>query len=77
MSLHTRIGAYRNRGAIFQSKGQHERAISDFDEAIRPDPNGSIAFYNRGIVLRSLGQQARAAMDFAKARQLDPKPPPP
>jgi tetratricopeptide (TPR) repeat protein len=69
--------AFRNRGNAYAGKGQSDRAIEDFDQAIRLNPNNAEAFYNRGVALRALGQQARAIADFAKARQLNPNAPPP
>src|SRR5262245_38362443 len=38
---------YRFRGAAYQNKGQYDRAIQDFDEAIALNPNDDLAFYER------------------------------
>jgi len=62
---------------VDDDKGQRDRAIQDYDQAIRLNPNYAEAYYNRGTILHALGQQVRAAADFAKARQLNPKRPPP
>ena len=40
--------AYRNRGLGWRSKGDDERAIADYNEAIRIDPNLALAYLNRG-----------------------------
>ena len=41
--------AYTNRGIAYRAKGQPDRAIADYDQAIRLNPNFAMAFYNRGI----------------------------
>ena len=40
--------AFDNRGDVFVEKGQYERAIQDYDEALRLDPKLSLAFRDRG-----------------------------
>ena len=50
--------------------GQYERAIEDYDEAIRIDPEYGKAYYNRGIAYEILGQQPRAERDFERAKEL-------
>jgi serine/threonine-protein kinase len=47
-------------------------AISDYDEAIRSDPQYASAYRNRGDAFDALGQEARAAEDYKKAVQLEP-----
>lgn len=59
------------RGECLLFRGPYDRAIQDFDQAIRLKPNdASFFFYHRSIVLRAQGQQARAVADFAKTTQL-------
>jgi len=58
--------------AYVRGKHQYDRAIQDFDQTIRLNPNFAEAFYDRGLAYRVLGQQNLAALDFAKARQLNP-----
>jgi tetratricopeptide (TPR) repeat protein len=60
------------RGAKSAMKGQFDRAIADFDEAIRLSPSAD-AFYNRGNAYAELGQYDRAIADFDKAIRLNPK----
>ena len=38
--------AYSNRGAVFVSKGDYDRAIADFTKAIELDPNNTNAHKN-------------------------------
>ena len=53
--------------------GQDARALEDFDQAIKLDPNYAIALFNRGLLLQSLGRTADAAKDFASARDAGPR----
>src|ERR1700736_6549493 len=41
--------AFNNRGNAYHEKKEYDRAISDYDEAIKLDSNYARAFYNRGI----------------------------
>jgi Tfp pilus assembly protein PilF len=41
-----RANAYANRGIAFGNKGQHDRAIQDFDEALRLDPQNAVMYNN-------------------------------
>src|SRR3974390_1404411 len=60
------------RGAKSAMKGQFDRAIADFDEAIRLNPSAD-AFYNRANAYAELGESDRAIADFDKAIRLNPK----
>ena len=37
------------RGFAYDAQGEHERAIQDYDEAIRLDPHDAEAYYSRGM----------------------------
>ena len=64
---------YNNLGISYNKKGQHDRAIEDYNKAIAIDPNYAHAYYNRGTVYgRDKVQYDRAIEDFNKAIQLDP-----
>ena len=47
-------------GSKYAMKGQFDRAIADFDEAIRLDPKNADAFYNRGNAYAEQRQYDRA-----------------
>jgi tetratricopeptide (TPR) repeat protein len=53
-------------------KGDHDRAIDDFDEALRLDPGYVLAYLNRGESWQSLGDLDRAVQDFSTAIRRDP-----
>ena len=48
-SPRNRAVAYKNRGNAWNAKGDHDRAIADYSEAIRLDPDYAIAYNNRGL----------------------------
>ncbi len=66
--------AYHNRGHAFQSKKDYDRAIADYSEAIRLDPQYANAYENRGNTLFCKGEFSSAASDLAQSQQLKPHP---
>jgi tetratricopeptide (TPR) repeat protein len=64
--------AFSHRGLAYGRKRQYDRAIQDFDQAIRLNPNNAIAFSNRGAAYASKGQYDRAIQDFDQAIRLNP-----
>ena len=67
--------AFYNRGNAYADKGEHDRAIQDYDQAIRLNPTFALAFNNRGVMQFDKGQFLAAASDFAKAVQHKPTDP--
>ena len=65
--------AYNNRGNAYGDKGDYDRAIADYNEAIRLDPKYASAYYNRGIAYDDKGDHDRAIADYDEAIRLDPK----
>lgn len=64
--------AFYNRGLALAAKGQLDRAIDDYDNAIRLRPDLADAYNNRGLAWRLKGDPARALQDFDKALLLSP-----
>ena len=52
--------AFRDRGAAYYFKKDYERAIKDYDEAIKLDPRSDRAYANRGAAYGKLGRNAEA-----------------
>jgi tetratricopeptide (TPR) repeat protein len=59
--------AFDNRGVAYRLKGEYERALQDYDQAIRLNPNNANAYNNRGIIYRIKGEYARAIADYSEA----------
>ena len=64
--------AFSNRGLAYNNKGQHDRAIQDYDQAIKLNPNYAKAFSNRGNAYDDKKQYDRAIQDFDQAIKLEP-----
>ena len=61
---------YLNRGASYGLKGKRDRAIRDFDAAIRLRPDYSSAFANRAYAYETLGQHELALADYKRVYDL-------
>jgi tetratricopeptide (TPR) repeat protein len=72
LSADDREVAFVYRGMAYHKLGQHDRAIQDFDEAIRLKPDDAYAFYFRGSDYFALDQYARAIQDYDEAIRLKP-----
>ena len=64
--------AYFNRGQVFEGMSQKQRAIEDYDEAIRLAPTYAIAYFTRSRAHMFLGQHQQALEDLDEAIRLDP-----
>ena len=53
-------------------KGQYDRAIADYDKAIKLNPRDANAYNNRGFAYGKKGQRDKAISDYRKALQIDP-----
>jgi tetratricopeptide (TPR) repeat protein len=66
--------AFTNRGSAYDDKRDEDRAIADYDEAIRLNPRFSAAFNNRGTTYRDDKRNAiRAIADYDEAIRINPK----
>jgi tetratricopeptide (TPR) repeat protein len=65
--------SYNNRGNAYQTKGDNDRAIADYSEAIRLGPKNAGSYYNRGSVYEGKGDFDRTIADYNEAIRLDPK----
>ena len=60
------------QGMDWTRKGDAQRAISSFDEAIKPAPEMAQAYHQRGKGYSILDQREQAIQDFNEAMRLDP-----
>ncbi len=61
---------FYNRGRSFAALNNLDRALADYQEALRHDPNLGAALVNRGLLLVRSGRFAEARHDFQQALQL-------
>lgn len=61
---------YNNRGVAFLQAGAVDRALADFDIALRLDAEHGPAYNNRGNAFLLLGQYDKAIADYDKALQV-------
>jgi len=65
------VAAYNNRGMAYRGKREYDRAIADFNEAVRLNPKYALAFANRAAVHFDRNEYDRAITDLDKAINLD------
>ena len=62
---------YFDRAGKHLDTGEYQKAIDNYDDAIRLDPQYSRAYNNKGIAYKKLAQPDRAIQDFDEAIRLD------
>ena len=68
-----RLKALLARGAAYQRRSDIDRAIADYDVALRLDPKLADVFNTRGELHRSRADRPRALADFGAALKIDPQ----
>ena len=61
-----------NRGDGYQARKDYDRAIADYDAALKLDPKFHRAYNNRGAAWVKKGDRGRALQDYAEAVRLNP-----
>jgi len=64
---------YYNRGIAWDKKGEHDKAIEDYTEAIRINPKDADTYINRGVAWGEKGELDKAIEDFTEAIRIDPQ----
>jgi tetratricopeptide (TPR) repeat protein len=64
--------AFYNRALAYESKDDYVRAIADYDEAIRLNPNDADALLYRGLDKQRIGDKAGAEADITAAERINP-----
>ncbi|HJR56320.1 MAG TPA: tetratricopeptide repeat protein [Rhizomicrobium sp.] len=67
-----RVATLVNRGVILHQLNRIEPAMTDFNAALRIDPEHADAYLNRGVAKMTLGQVANALVDIQKGIDLGP-----
>jgi len=65
--------AYNNRGSAYDDKGMGDKAIADFNQAIKIKPKYAEAYYNRSFTYEKKGMLASAMKDIEQAVRLQPQ----
>jgi tetratricopeptide (TPR) repeat protein len=63
---------FNNRGLGYMLNNDVDKAMADFDAAVKADPTYPFAFDNRGDVWRARGQYDRAIAEYNEALRRDP-----
>jgi tetratricopeptide (TPR) repeat protein len=63
--------AFNNRGNAYAARGDYDRALKDYDEALRFNPKFAAAMRNRGTLHARKGDDDSAIRDYRDAARLD------
>jgi lipoprotein NlpI len=75
LSMQDLAYAFNVRGIIYGNRGDADRAIQDYNQAIRLKPDFAEAFFNRGLIYSDRGDNDRAIQDYDQAIRLKPSNP--
>ncbi len=64
--------AYNCMGNVYCEQKDYQKALADYDAAIRLDGKDPHGFYNRGCCYGEMGDIAKSIPDFTEAIRLDP-----
>ncbi|MDR0707369.1 MAG: tetratricopeptide repeat protein [Treponema sp.] len=64
--------SYVESGLAYHNKGDYDRAIADYTQAIRIDPKYALAYHNRGVAYEVKKDFDRAMSDYNQVILLDP-----
>jgi cytochrome c-type biogenesis protein CcmH/NrfG len=64
--------AYIALGDAYAKEGDYDRAIAEYTQAIRLDPNDVLAYYLRGFAYWNKGDYDRANADYKALLRIDP-----
>jgi tetratricopeptide (TPR) repeat protein len=65
--------AYYTRGVAYLGEGEKQKAMGDFDQALRLNPQFQEAYVRRGVAFGEAGKLEDAIEDFSSAIRLNPR----
>jgi tetratricopeptide (TPR) repeat protein len=65
--------AVMNRGNAYKAKGDLDKALEDYNQAIASNPNNAGAYVDRALVLARKGDVEEAMKDYAAAIKVNPQ----
>ena len=63
---------YCNRGTAWNGKGEYDKAIADYNQALAIDPNDADHYWGRGIAWDGKGEYDKAIADYNQALAVNP-----
>lgn len=75
LSIPTDAVEFNDRALMRHARGEYEKAILDYNEAIRRDPECAVTYYNRGVTWQASGVFDKAITDYTRAIELGPEDP--
>jgi tetratricopeptide (TPR) repeat protein len=69
----TKAAMLINRGAAYGTINQLDKALQDFNEGLRLDPQNKMGYMNLGAVYQKMRQPEQAAQAYTKYLELDPE----
>jgi tetratricopeptide (TPR) repeat protein/predicted aspartyl protease len=64
---------YANRGMVYLRQGNDDKAIADFNDALKAAPNNARALYGRGVAESRKNKPKESAADIAAAQAIAPQ----
>lgn len=64
--------AYTYRGIARFRKGEHDKAMADYNAALETDAKNAVAYFNRGLAWHFTGNYEKSIADFSQALAIDP-----
>lgn len=63
----------QNRGNVYSAKGEPEKALRDYEQAIRFNPANAGAYLNRGLIYAQRNDHEAAIKDYNEALRFQPQ----